>query len=76
MTNDTMRIAAIAYCSVWGVLFLLGILFGVVLKKDILGNGVKCGIMNSFILSTFWPVTLFVLAVGWAISVWKGWKRL
>ena len=70
------NIAAIAYCSVWAFLFFMGVLFGCIIKKDVLGNGVKCGIINSFFLSAVWPMTILCGLVGWAYDIWQGWKKL
>ena len=73
---DNEEITALIYVSVWAFLFLMGILFGVILKKDVLGNGVKCGIVNSFLLSATWPLTIICGLCGWAYDLWQGWKKL
>lgn len=74
--NDWRILAAMVYVSVWVLLFLLGVFFGLGLKKDLLGNGVKCGIVNSFLLSAVWPITILCGCIGWCYEVWQGWKRL
>lgn len=73
---STKTIIAVSYVTVWAVLFFMGILFGAILKKDVLGNGVKCGIVNSFLLSAVWPLTILCGLAGWMYDLWQGWKKL
>ena len=71
-----LKVAVIVYCSVWAFFFLLGIIFGKILSKDVLGNGVKCGFLNSFYLSAVWPITILFAFAGWCYELWQEWKRL
>lgn len=75
-TKEIVVTYIIVYCSIWAFLFLMGLLFGKLLKKDIIGAGVKCGICNSFFLSAVWPITMLCVFLGWCYDVWQAWKRL
>lgn len=64
------------YVAVAGAIFTCLISFGMILKKDILGNGVKCGILNSFLISALWPIGAMVSFGGMCYEVVKTWKKL
>lgn len=67
---------AVAYGIIAFVLFALFILFGKVLKKISLGNGVSMGVLNSSLLSVLWPLTLVCCAGGMLYECIRLWKRL
>ena len=71
-----IQLFLIEYSSIAAVLFLTGIIFGMILKKDDLGNGVRLGVGNSFLLSIAWPITLGFVLVGGIFAVAKVWKKL
>lgn len=61
--------AAILFC----VLYVAGRIH---LRKEGLGNGVKLGFLNTFLLSAFWPITTFCIGCGVLYALFNGWKRL
>lgn len=63
-----------AAVAVW--LFPILILIGFVLKKDILHGGVKLGLLNSIMLSVFWPFTFSCVICGWLYDFVQAWRRL
>jgi hypothetical protein len=67
---------AFAYLFIAGLLFLCGILFGKVLKKDVLHGGVSLGVINSALLSMAWPLTVIFMIFGWAYDIVQEWKKL
>lgn len=66
----------IAYGIVGTVLFIIAFLLGRMTKKDILGNGVRLGIGNAFLLSVAWPITTATILIGWSYEIVKTWKKL
>ena len=71
-----MQTALNVYGIIAVFLFAVLILFGKVFQKLSLGNGVALGILNSFILSALWPITLICSIVGLVYEGIKLWKRL
>jgi hypothetical protein len=63
------------YAVVAITLFVCIVFQGKILKKD-LGNGVKLGFLNSFILSFLWPISVTVTFLGVGYEVVRTWKRL
>ena len=73
---EIYSIALISYFGVSLIIFLISILIKCFVKRDILGNGVELGIVNSFLLSLVWPVTISVVSVGFIIDMIKVLGRL
>ena len=71
-----MRIALISYISVSCVFFLLGLVIGKILKKDILHGKVMLGVMNSALLASVWPLAMVLCVVGWFYDAIQAWKKL
>lgn len=71
-----MRIAVISYLFVSFVFFLLGLVIGKVLKKDILHGKVMLGVMNSALLASVWPLAIVLCVVGWLYDAIQAWKKL
>ena len=71
-----LEIAAISYSAISSLFFIFFISLGRIAKNRGLGNGVKCGIFNSFLLSALWPITALFGLLGWAYDIWQGWKKL
>ena len=71
-----LEIASLAYSAVFSLVFIILITIGRIANRKVLGNGVKCGIINSFLLSAVWPITFLCGFIGWAYDIWQGWKRL
>ena len=71
-----MRIALISYLAVSCVFFLLGLVIGKVLKKDILHGKVMLGVMNSALLASVWPLAIVLCVVGWFYDAIQAWKKL
>jgi len=71
-----LKIGIICYAAVAVVLFLVGITFGKILKKDVLHGGIKLGIINSALLSSLWPITIICMLCGWGYEIVQEWKRL
>ena len=71
-----MRIALISYLAVSCVFFLLGLVIGKVLKKDILHGKVMLGVMNSALLASVWPLAIVLCVVGWLYDAIQAWKKL
>lgn len=62
------------YAVIAVVLFFLLVLFGKVKRKNLLGVRMKCGIINSFLLASLWPMTALAVVCGiWyeTIRIWK-----
>ena len=72
MTNSVLLI----YCAIASAFFLIGIILGKVLKKDVLHGGVELGIFNSFYLSSVWPITILSIFAGWGYDMVQEWKKL
>ena len=66
----------IAYSAIAFVVFMLLVVFGKVLKKISLGNGMALGLLNSLLLSALWPITMLCSIVGLVCECIKTWKRL
>ena len=66
----------LGYAAIAFALFLLLLFFGKILKKDVLGNGVNCGILNSFLLSALWPISAIVALGGMCYEVVQTWKKI
>ena len=66
----------IGYGIVALAFFIVGIIIGKILKKDVLHGGVELGIINSFLLSVVWPITLLCMISGWGYEAVKTWKKL
>lgn len=66
----------IGYCGIAVAMFLLAVIIGKILNKDVLGNGVKLGILNALLLSLFWPLTLILALCGVLYDVIRVWKKL
>lgn len=71
-----MRIALISYLAVSCVFFLLGLVIGKVLKKDILHGKVMLGVMNSALLASVWPLAIVLCVVGWLYDAIQAWNKL
>lgn len=63
------------YAVVAITLFVCLVCVGKICKKD-LGNGVKLGFLNSFILASLWPISVTVTFLGVCYEVVHTWKRL
>lgn len=66
----------IAYSAIAFVVFVLLVIFGKVLKKISLGNGMTMGLLNSLLLSALWPITMMCSIVGLVCECIKTLKRL
>lgn len=66
----------IAYCTIAVVVFLVCIVFGKIMKKISLGKGVELGVVNSVLLSVFWPLTLLCSLAGWGYEAIRVWKKI
>lgn len=64
------------YVAVAAMLFIIGITFGMVLKKDILHGGMKLGIINSALLSSLWPITFICILCGFGYEAIQVCKRI
>lgn len=65
------------YCLNAAILFCLFYVAGRIhLRKEGLGNGVKLGLLNSFILSAFWPLSVICVVCGWMYDLWQAWKKI
>lgn len=73
---DILTVISLAYVAVACSMFLFCIIFGKILKKISLGNGVELGIFNSLVLSVFWPITFVVIISGFLYEVVQWWKKL
>lgn len=58
------------------VIFIFLVLFGKVFKTISLGKGVPMGILNSFLLSALWPITLLCSIGGLVCECIETWKKL
>ena len=65
-----------AYLLVAFSMFATLVWFGKILKKDILGNGVKCGMLNSLLLSSLWPLCAIACIVGMCYELACVWKKI
>ena len=63
------------YAIVAIILFVYLVCQGKICKKD-LGNGVKLGFLNSFILAFLWPISAATIFLGVCYEVVHTWKRL
>lgn len=72
-----LKSIAIVYCINAAILFVTFYIAGWVhFRKDGLGNGVKFGFLNVFLLSAFWPITAICIVYGMLYALVKSWKRL
>lgn len=71
-----IQASSLFYTAIASGLFLFCIIFGKILKKVSLGNGVDLGIFNSAVVSILWPVTLMVTICGLIYEAVKWWKKL
>jgi len=71
-----VQTSELLYTAIASVVFLCCIIFGKILKKWSLGNGVEFGVFNSLVVSVLWPITLFVTMAGLVYDAIQWWKKL
>lgn len=72
----TLHQIVLLYLAIAFVLCLGCIGIGELFKKDILHGGMRLGVVNSFLLSIVWPITVICIFCGWVYDGIQAWKKL
>ncbi len=64
-----MLIALSVYAVVALIVLVACLFIGFMTKVDLIGMNIKVGVVNSIILSIFWPLFLIGAIAGWIFDV-------